>query len=370
VTDLFDPLTLRGVTLRNRIGVSPMCQYSCGPDGQPTDWHLAHLHARAIGGAGLVITEANAVSPEARITPADLGLWSDAHIPGHARLAAAITAAGSVPGTQLAHAGRKASSNPPWMGGVATENAWTPLAPSAIAFPGLNEPQAMSEADIGKVIADFAATARRSIEAGYRFIEIHGAHGYLLHEFLSPLSNQRNDGWGGDFAGRTRLVREVVSAVRGAIPDSVPLCIRFSHTDWTEGGWTTEETVQLSAELKAMGVDIVDVSSGALVPAHIPVGPGYQVPGAAAVRAGSGLPVAAVGMITEPQQAQDILAAGHADLILLARVLLREPYWPLQAAVALGRTDALRAPPQYDRAWGSLGKIPMDMAVAQPMTRI
>ncbi|WP_456316776.1 oxidoreductase [Teichococcus aestuarii] len=208
----------------------------------------AHLHARAIGGAGLVIAEATGVSPEARITPADLGLWSDAHIPGHARLTAAIAAAGSVPGIQIAHAGRKASSSPPWVGGVAgdDQHGWEPLAPSAVAFPGLRMPRAMTEADIAQVIADFVATARRSVAAGYRFIEIHAAHGYLLHQFLSPLSNQRNDGWGGDFAGRTRLTREVVAAVRAAIPEEMPLAIRFSHTDWTEGGWTTEETVELS----------------------------------------------------------------------------------------------------------------------------
>ncbi|PWC26895.1 NADH:flavin oxidoreductase/NADH oxidase [Teichococcus aestuarii] len=369
MTDLFEPLTLRGVTLRNRIGVSPMCQYSCAPDGMPTEWHLAHLHARAIGGAGLVIAEATGVSPEARITPADLGLWSDAHIPGHARLTAAIAAAGSVPGIQIAHAGRKASSSPPWVGGVAgdDQHGWEPLAPSAVAFPGLRMPRAMTEADIAQVIADFAATARRSVAAGYRFIEIHAAHGYLLHQFLSPLSNQRNDGWGGDFAGRTRLTREVVAAVRAAIPEEMPLAIRFSHTDWTEGGWTTEETVELSRQVKAQGIDLIDVSSGALVPAQIPVGPGYQVPGAAAVRAGAEIPVAAVGMITEPQQAQEILAEGKADLILLARALLRDPYWPLHAAAALGRTEALRIPPQYDRAWGALGKMPMDSAIAEPM---
>jgi len=367
VTDLFEPLTLRGVTLRNRIGVSPMCQYSCAPDGRVTEWHLGHLQSRAIGGAGLVIVEATGVSPEARITPQDVGLWEDAQLPGHKRLAAAIASAGAVPGIQIAHAGRKASAAPPWVGGLAKEHGWEPVAPSAVPFPGLAMPRAMTEADIRKVIADFTATARRAIAAGYRFIEIHGAHGYLLHQFLSPLSNQRNDGWGGDFTGRTRLVREVVAAVRAAIPEDVPLAIRFSHTDWTEGGWTTEETIELSRQVKAMGIDLVDVSSGALVPAQIPVGPGYQVPGAAAVRAGAGVAVAAVGMITEPEQAQQILAEGKADLVLLARALLRDPYWPLHAAAALGRTEALRIPPQYDRAWGALGKMTIDPAVAEPM---
>ena len=370
MTDLFEPFTLRGVTLRNRIGVSPMCQYSARPDGKPTEWHLAHLHSRAIGGAALVITEATAVSPEGRITPADLGLWEDGQIAGHARLAAAISAAGAVPGIQLAHAGRKASSNPPWVGGIATEGGWTPVAPSALAFPGLAQPQALDRAGLSKVIDDFTTTARRAIAAGYRFIELHAAHGYLLHEFLSPLSNQRNDGWGGDFNGRSRLAREVVSAVRQAIPDDVPLCIRVSHTDWLKGGWDTAETVALARNLKTRGVDLVDVSSGGLLPAEIPIGPGYQVPGAAAVRAGSGLPVAAVGMITTPRQARDILARGEADMILLARELLRQPYWPLQAAAELGRTAALPVPPQYDRAWGSLGRGPMDLAIAEPMAAL
>jgi 2,4-dienoyl-CoA reductase-like NADH-dependent reductase (Old Yellow Enzyme family) len=373
LTDLFSPLTLRGVTLRNRIGVAPMCQYCCapaGPDaGKPTDWHLAHLHARAIGGAALVITEATAVTPEGRISPQDLGLWDDSQIAGHARLARVISAAGAVPGTQIAHAGRKASTNPPWQGGVAGDDAhgWTPLAPSAVAFPGLRDPRAMTEEEIRATIASFAATARRAVTAGYRFIELHAAHGYLMHQFLSPLSNTRNDAWGGDFEGRTRLVREAVKAVRAAMPEDMPLGIRFSHTDWLEGGWTTEETVELSRQVKALGVDLVDVSSGALLPAQIPLKPGYQVPGASAVRHGAEIPVAAVGLITEPQHAQEILTEGHADMIFLARALLRDPYWPLHAAAALGRTDALHAPAQYDRAWGSLGKMPVDGQTGVPL---
>ncbi|WP_200845326.1 NADH:flavin oxidoreductase/NADH oxidase [Roseomonas sp. 18066] len=365
MTDLFSPLTLRGATLRNRIGVAPMCQYSCGPDGVPTAWHLGHLHARAIGGAGLVIVEATAVSPEGRITPRDVGLWSDAHIPAHKQLAAVIASAGAVPGVQIAHAGRKASTAEPWIGGLATEHGWQPVGPSAIGFPGLHVPTALSEEGIAQVIADFAATAKRAVEAGYRFIEIHGAHGYLLHQFLSPLSNQRNDGWGGDFAGRTRLAREVVAAVRAAIPDEIALGIRFSHTDWTEGGWTTEETVELSRQVKALGIDLIDVSSGALVPAQIPLAPGYQVPGAAAVRAGADVAVAAVGLITDPAHAQEILTEGKADVILLARELLRDPYWPMHAAKALGRLDAIQSPPQYDRAWSMQGKTGgVDMPVA------
>lgn len=376
MTDLFSPITLRGVTIRNRIGVAPMCQYCCAPAGadagKPTDWHLAHLHARAIGGAGLVVTEATAVTPEGRISPQDLGLWDDAQIPAHTRLTRAIASAGAVPGTQIAHAGRKASTNAPWLGGVAGDDAhgWTPIAPSAIAAPGLREPRAMTEEDILSTIAAFAATAKRAVAAGYRFIELHAAHGYLLHQFLSPLSNQRNDRWGGDFEGRTRIVLESVKAVRAVMPDDMPLGIRFSHTDWLEGGWTTEETVELSRLVKALGVDLIDVSSGALLPAPIPVGPGYQVPGAAAVRNGADVAVAAVGMITEPQQAQDILNEGHADMIFLARALLRDPYWPLHAATALGRVEALKAPAQYDRAWSSLGKLPVDLESAQPLTAV
>jgi 2,4-dienoyl-CoA reductase-like NADH-dependent reductase (Old Yellow Enzyme family) len=373
LTDLFSPIALRGVTIRNRIGVAPMCQYSCDPRGEAagkaTDWHLGHLHARAIGGAGLVVTEATAVTPEGRITPQDLGLWDDAQLAGHARLAQAIASAGAVPGTQIAHAGRKASSNPPWQGGVASDDAhgWTPLAPSALGFPGLREPRAMSEEEILSTIQAFAATTRRAMTAGYRFIEIHAAHGYLLHQFLSPLSNQRNDGWGGDFAGRTRLTLEVVKAVRAAMPDDLPLGIRFSHTDWLDGGWTTEETVELSRQVKALGVDLIDVSSGALLPAKIPVEPGYQVPGAEAVRKGADVAVAAVGLITEPKHAQEILDAGQADMIFLARALLRDPYWPLHAAAALGRAEALKAPAQYDRAWGSMGTQGVDHGTALPM---
>ena len=364
--DLFSPLTLRGVTLPNRIGVSPMCQYSCGPDGRPTEWHLAHLHSFATGGAGLVIIEATAVSPEGRITPQDVGLWEEAQLPGHRRIVSAITRMGAVPGIQIAHAGRKGSQAQPWVGGPAREHGWQTVAPSAVAFPGMAEPRALTEEEIRQVVADFVATARRAVEAGYRFIEVHAAHGYLLHQFLSPLANKRNDGWGGDFAGRTRLTREVVAAVRAAIPEELPLAVRFSHTDWTEGGWTTEETVELARQVKALGADLADVSSGGVAPAKIPVGPGYQVPGAAAVREGAGLPVAAVGMITEPEQAQAVLSEGKADLILLARALLRDPFWPLRAAQALGRTEALRVPPQYDRAWSALGATHPDEALARP----
>jgi len=367
VTNLFSPLTLRGVTLKNRIGVSPMCQYSCAGDGMPTEWHYAHLVSRAVGGAALVIAEASAVTPEGRISPADLGIWSDDHLPGHARLAAGITATGAVPGIQLAHAGRKASRKAPWEEGRA-EPGWVAVAPSALPFGNYAEPRAMTEEDIRATIAAFAAAARRSIAAGYRFIELHAAHGYLLHEFLSPLSNRRNDAWGGDLEGRMRIVLEATKAVRAAMPEDVPLSVRVSHTDWVEGGWTTEETVELSRRLKALGVDIVDVSSGGLDHRQrIPLGPGYQVPGAEAVRRGAAVAVAAVGLITEPEQAEAILQEGNADLILLARALLRDPYWPLHAAAALGCTEALRVPPQYERGWNTLGTMTRDDAVARPM---
>jgi 2,4-dienoyl-CoA reductase-like NADH-dependent reductase (Old Yellow Enzyme family) len=367
VTHLFDPFTLRGVTLKNRIGVSPMCQYSCRDDGMPTDWHLAHLVSRSVGGAGMVMVEASAVVPEGRITPADVGIWSDAHIAPHARLAAGIAATGGVPAIQIAHAGRKASREAPWGSGPAVPG-WTCLAPSAEAFEGFAVPHAMTEAEIGATVAAFVAAAKRSVQAGYRIIELHGAHGYLMHQFLSPISNRRNDAWGGDFEGRSRIVREVSAAVRAAIPADVMLWLRISHTDWVDGGWTTEESVELSRRVKALGVDVVDVSSGGLDAGQkIPLGPGYQVPGAEAVKGGAGIPVAAVGMITEPEQAQAILAEGRADLILLARVLLREPYWPMRAAAALGRAEALGIPPQYDRGWNTVAKWTMDKAIAAPM---
>lgn len=370
MTDLFSPLTLRGVTFRNRIGVSPMCQYCAGEDGKPTDWHMAHLVSRAVAGPGMVMTEAAAVTPEGRISPGDLGIWSDGHIAGHTRLVAALAAMGTVPAIQLAHAGRKASRLPAWEAGPAVPG-WEALAPSADAFQGYATPRAMSEADILDTIAAFVAAAKRSVTAGYRLIELHAAHGYLLHNFVSPISNRRNDGWGGDFAGRTRIVREIAKATRAAIPDEIPLAVRISHTDWVEGGWTTDESVRLSADLKALGVDIVDVSSGGLDAGQkIPLGPGYQVPGAEAVKKGATIPVMAVGLITEAAQAQAILDAGQADMILLARAFLRDPYWVLNAAVALGRIDALRIPPQYDRAWGSLAKFATDPAIGKPLTAL
>lgn len=367
MSDLFSPFSLRGVTLKNRIGVSPMCMYSCRDDGVPTDWHMQHLASRSVGGAGLVITEASAVVPEGRITPADVGIWNDAQMEAHTRIVVAVEATGSVAGIQIAHAGRKASRAEPWVHGPA-KPSWSTMAPSAEAFEGFALPHAMTEAEIGAAIAAFVEAARRSVKAGYRFIEIHGAHGYLAHQFCSPISNRRNDSWGGDFEGRTRFVREVAAAVRAAIPADTALALRISHTDWVEGGWTTEESVELARRVKALGVDLLDVSSGGLDAGQkIPLGPGYQVPGAAAVKAGADIPVAAVGLITEPKHAQEILSEGKADLILLARVLLREPYWPMRAAAELGRAAALHIPPQYERGWNTIAPWQMDKAIAEPM---
>jgi 2,4-dienoyl-CoA reductase-like NADH-dependent reductase (Old Yellow Enzyme family) len=368
MTDLFSPLTLRGVTLANRIGISPMCMYCCDDDGKPTEWHLAHLLQRAIGGAGLVMAEATAVTREGRITPGDLGIWEDAQLPAHTRLAAAIARAGAVPGIQIGHAGRKASRLPAWFEGPA-EPSWETLSASDIPMGDFAAPRAMLDEEIEALPALFAAAARRAVAAGYKLIELHCAHGYLLHQFLSPLSNRRNDRWGGDFEGRTRLTIQVVQAVRATVPEEMPLSLRVSHTDWAEGGWTTAETVELARRVKALGIDLVDVSSGGIDPSRqkIPIGPGYQVPGAVAVREGAGIAVAAVGLITEPEQAQAIIAEGKADLVLLARAVLRDPYWPMRAAAVLGRVDAIKGPPQYDRAWGTIARFGMRLETGKPM---
>jgi 2,4-dienoyl-CoA reductase-like NADH-dependent reductase (Old Yellow Enzyme family) len=350
---LFTPLTLRGVTLRNRVGVSPMCQYS-SEDGLANDWHLVHLGQFAVGGAGLVLSEATAVVPEGRISPQDLGVWSDAHVPGLARITRFIEAQGAVPGIQLAHAGRKASTRRPWEGTGAVppaEGGWEAVvAPSAVPFgAGYPSPRALTLEGIAAVIAAFRGAATRAVAAGFRVIEIHAAHGYLLHEFLSPLSNQRTDAYGGSLENRARIVRAVAAAVRAAIPDAMPLFVRLSATDWADGGWTPDESVQLAAWLRADGVDLIDVSSGGLVGGvRIPVGPGYQVPFARQVRTGAGLATASVGLITDPAQANAIVAGGDADLVLLARELLRHPHWPLMAAHTLGADVAW--PVQYERA--------------------
>ncbi|MEI6161672.1 MAG: NADH:flavin oxidoreductase/NADH oxidase, partial [Roseococcus sp.] len=314
--------------------------------------------------------EAAAVTPEGRISPGDLGIWSDDHLAGHTRLVTALAAMGTVPAIQLAHAGRKGSRLPAWENGPAVPG-WEALGPSAVAFQGYETPRAMSEAEIAHTIQAFADAAVRSVKAGYQFIELHAAHGYLVHEFLSPISNQRNDSWGGDFEGRTRLLREITRATRAVIPDAMPLSVRISHTDWVEGGWNTAESVMLAERLKALGVDIVDVSSGGLDAGQkIPLGPGYQVPGAEAVKQGAGIPVMAVGLITEAAQAQAILDEGKADMILLARAFLRDPYWVVNAAVALGRIEALKIPPQYDRAWGSMAKFKIDPEIGKPLAAL
>lgn len=351
---LFEPLTLGGVTLRNRIGVSPMCQYS-SEDGVASDWHLVHLGARAVGGAGLVMAEATAVSPEGRITPGDAGIWGEKHVEPIVHINRFIRKHGAVPGIQLAHAGRKASAARPWEGGAHLDEpagGWPTLAPSPIPFGDklTKVPRAMTDAEIAKVQNDFAEAAKRALAAGCEWLEIHSAHGYLLHEFLSPLSNQRTDSYGGGFDNRIRFLMETTRAVRRAWPERLPLAVRLSCTDWVDGGWDIEQSIELARRLKAAGVALIDCSSGGLVPgAKIPIGPGYQVPFAERIRHEAGIATAAVGLITQPMQAEEILRGGRADLVLLAREFLRNPNWPLRAAVALGaRPDP---PIQYARAW-------------------
>jgi 2,4-dienoyl-CoA reductase-like NADH-dependent reductase (Old Yellow Enzyme family) len=348
---LLSPITLRGATARNRIWVAPMCQYSA-VDGVPGDWHLVHLGARAVGGAGVVLTEATAVSPEGRISPQDTGIWDDEQASAWARVVAFVQSQGALAGVQLAHAGRKGSSRRPWegRGAVAPEDGgWVPVGPTADAYPGLADPVALDLDGIAKVRADFVAATRRALTAGFDVVEVHAAHGYLLHEFLSPLSNTRTDAYGGDLAGRMRLVLEVVEDVRAAWPQDRPLLLRISATDWVEGGWTVEDSVALAKEAAARGVDLVDCSSGGNSPAQaVTAGPGYQVPFAAQVRQDAGVATGAVGLLVEPAQAEAVLAEGSADVVLLGRELLRDPHWPLHAAAALG--DDVAWPVQYDRA--------------------
>lgn len=353
MTSLFEPLKLRGVEFPNRIVVSPMCQYSC-QEGFATDWHFVHLGSRAVGRAAAVIAEATAITADARISPQDLGIWTDAHIEPLRRIFSFVASQGAVPGIQLAHAGRKASTNQPWNGGkpiTPAEGGWTPIyAPSALPFAeGYQVPQTLSAGEIRGIVDSFAAAVRRAMAAGAKLIELHAAHGYLLHSFLSPLSNQRTDHYGGSFANRTRIVCEVVSAVRKVWPQEYPLWLRISATDWVEGGWTVEETVELARALKPLGVDLIDCSSGGNVArARIPVGPGYQVAFAEQIRREAGIATGAVGMITDPAQADQIIRSGQADVVILARQFLRDPYWPLLAARALGHD--IRWPVQYDRA--------------------
>jgi 2,4-dienoyl-CoA reductase-like NADH-dependent reductase (Old Yellow Enzyme family) len=348
----FEPLTIRSVSFPNRIWVSPMCQYS-SENGLPHDWHLVHLGARAVGGAGMVMVEASGVSPEGRITAWDSGIWSRAHAEAFKRIVAFIEGQGAVSAIQLAHAGRKASTDVPWRGGrpiVEGEHSWQTLAPSAIPFrDDYPTPRAMSRHALEQCVDDFARAAVYAREAGFRVVEIHAAHGYLLHEFLSPLANGRTDDYGGSLDNRMRFPLAVTRAVRDAWPAELPLFVRISASDWVEGGWTVKDSVVFATRLREIGVDLVDCSSGGMVPgAKIEVGPGYQVPFARAVRAGAGVATAAVGMITTATQIEEILASGSADAVFLARQLLRDPYFPLHAARELG-VD-VKWPVQYERA--------------------
>jgi 2,4-dienoyl-CoA reductase-like NADH-dependent reductase (Old Yellow Enzyme family) len=352
-TSLHEPFTLRGVTMRNRIGVSPMCEYS-SEDGFANDWHVVHLGSRAVGGAGLVLTEATAVTADGRISPYDLGLYRDEHAEVLSRIAHFISSQGAVPGMQLSHAGRKASTDAPWKGGKPLDpsnGGWSPIwAPSEIPFGDRSQtPRALDRGGIREVIHAFRDAAVRAREAGMQVIELHGAHGYLLHEFLSPLTNQRTDEYGGSFENRVRLFIEITEAVRRVWPDSLPLIARFSGTDWVEGGWDLEQSVELARLLSPLGVDLIDCSSGGIMPGvAIPVGPGYQVKIAERIRRDARIATAAVGLITDAEQADAIVRSGQADMVFLARQFLRDPYWPLHSAKVLG----VRAtwPVQYQRA--------------------
>ena len=354
---LFQPLKLRGITLRNRVAVSPMCQYSA-IDGIPQPWHLVHLGSRAVGGAGLVIAEATGVTAQGRISPGCTGLWSDAHTAAWKPIAAFIKSQGAVAGIQIAHAGRKASDALPWAAkrGQLTdeEGGWPTIAPSALPFGGYEHnrsPKAMDLAEIQTVREAFVAAAQRALQAGFEWLQIHSAHGYLMHEFLSPLSNERSDEYGGSFENRIRLLVETVTAVRAVWPDHLPLSVRLSATDWAEDGWNLEQSINLAKRLKLIGVDIIDVSSGGLTPAQkINLGPGYQVPFASAIRENAGIPVSAVGLITDPAQAEAIVMSEQADQIMLARAFLRDPYWAVNAAKSLGEPEACKLPVQYARA--------------------
>jgi len=352
-THLLTPLQIRDVILRNRIGVSPMCQYSA-EDGFANDWHLVHLGSRAAGGAALVMMEATAVEARGRISPQDTGIWKDDHIAFLSRMTAFIAQQGAVPGIQLAHAGRKASTRRPWEGGTAVlpdAGGWLPCAPTALPFrPEDAVPEELSKAGIQSVLDAFAAAAKRALAAGFRVVEIHGAHGYLIHQFLSPLSNHRRDDYGGSFENRIRFAVEVAATVRGVWPQQLPLFLRISASDWIAGGWTIDDSVELARRVKPLGVDLIDCSSGgSSLQAKIPLGPGYQVPFAERIRHEAGILTAAVGMITTPQQAEEIVQTGKADLVLLAREFLRNPYFPLHAAKALNAE--VKGPVQYGRAW-------------------
>jgi 2,4-dienoyl-CoA reductase-like NADH-dependent reductase (Old Yellow Enzyme family) len=350
--DLLSPLTIRGVRLRNRIVMSPMCQYSAH-EGLADDWHLVHLGSRAVGGTALIVVEATAVTRDGRISPGDMGIWGDEHVEPLARIARFVHSQGAVAAIQLAHAGRKASCEPPWKGGARLktpqEGGWTVVGPSAIPFnEGDPAPVPLDEAGIDGVVAAFEAAARRALTAGFRVIEIHAAHGYLLHEFLSPLSNRREDRYGGSLENRMRLPLRVAERLRRLLPEEVPLFVRISATDWVEGGWDIEQSVVLAKHLKDLGVDLIDVSSGALVPkARIPVGKGYQVPLSRRIRDEVGIKTGAVGLITEPRYADEIVTGGDADLVFIARELLQEPYWALKAQHELGEEPSWPTPYGY-----------------------
>ncbi|WP_225833322.1 NADH:flavin oxidoreductase/NADH oxidase [Streptomyces sp. NK08204] len=355
---LFAPITLRGVTIPNRVWMPPMCQYSAEPDGPqagvPHDWHFAHYAARATGGTGLIVVEATAVSPEGRISPYDLGLWNDTQTEAFRRITRFLVAQGTVPAIQLGHGGRKASTERPWRGGAPVgpeAHGWQPLAPSPVAFDERHsEPTELTTDQIRDIVGQFADAARRALAAGFEIVEIHGAHGYLINEFLSPHSNHRTDAYGGSYENRTRFALEVVDAVRAVWPEDKPLFFRISATDWLEeGGWTPDDTVRFAGDLRAHGVDLLDVSTGGNVSdVRIPTGPGYQVPFAARVKAETSLPVAAVGLITEAGHAHKIVANGEADAVLLGRELLRNPSWARHAARELG--GEVRVPDQYHRS--------------------
>jgi 2,4-dienoyl-CoA reductase-like NADH-dependent reductase (Old Yellow Enzyme family) len=363
---LFTPLRLRGITMRNRIWLAPMCQYSVSEcDGVPTDWHLVHLGARAAGGFGLVMTEAASVTPDGRISPQDTGIWNDQQGQAWARIVGFIHSQGAAAAIQLAHAGRKAgsSSGAPWFapGTTGRTAAWPTIGPSPLSWNGFPEPRVMDTADIAAVVTAFAEATRRADHAGFDVVELHAAHGYLIHEFLSPLSNHRDDGYGGSPAGRARFLLEVVEAVRAALSSDKALVVRLSATDWVEGGWDLEDCIELAAQLGALGVDLVDASSGGLDERqNITLGPGYQVPFAEAIRSKTGIPTGAVGLISEPVEAERVLASEQADVISIGRAALREPAWPLRAAHELGiaRTEA-PYPPAYSKgAWRPVGVAP------------
>lgn len=352
MSHLFTPLKFRNLTIPNRVFLSPMCQYS-SPDGSPNDWHKVHLGSLAAGGSGLILTEATAVSPEGRISPDDLGLWNDDQEKAFREIVAFIRQRGGIAGIQLAHAGRKASTAAPWTGGGPLgpdQRGWTPFAPSPLPFSGgYPVPRQITDADLDRIEKDFVSATRRALNAGFQIVEIHAAHGYLLHQFLSPLSNRRADGYGGSLDNRMKFPLRIARAVRQAWPDDLPVFVRISASDWVENGWDIEQSVHFCAALKDLGIDLIDCSSGGLVAdAVIPVGPGFQVPFATAIRERTGMATAAVGLITDAHQAEQIVATGLADAVLLGRELLRSPHWPLQAARQLGAD--IRWPVQYERA--------------------